>query len=78
MFVSYCMVYFDEILIQFPLGFQPRDVAFQLARDLGFNNIQTTEQLINTLRNVDPMALVEATPGSMDYVSYLHSALKEH
>ncbi|XP_055697980.1 juvenile hormone esterase-like [Phlebotomus papatasi] len=52
-----------------PWAFQtnPRDVAFQLARDLGFNNIQTTEQLINTLRNVDPMALVEATPGSMDY-----------
>uniref|UniRef100_A0A1B0CQE7 Carboxylesterase type B domain-containing protein n=2 Tax=Lutzomyia longipalpis TaxID=7200 RepID=A0A1B0CQE7_LUTLO len=52
-----------------PWAFQtnPRDVAFQLARDLGFNNIQTTEQLINTLRTVDPMRLVEATPGSMDY-----------
>ncbi|GAB0097796.1 Carboxylic ester hydrolase [Sergentomyia squamirostris] len=45
----------------------PRTVAFQLARDLGFTNIQTTEQLINTLRTVDPMRLVEATPGSMDY-----------
>uniref|UniRef100_A0A1B0GMF3 Carboxylic ester hydrolase n=1 Tax=Phlebotomus papatasi TaxID=29031 RepID=A0A1B0GMF3_PHLPP len=54
-----------------PWAFQPRprDIAFQLARDLGFDNIQTTEQLINTLRSIDSATLSSAMTGPLDQVT---------
>lgn len=47
----------------------PRDVAFQLARDLGLSENLSNAELIAILRQLPPMSLVDATPGSMDYVS---------
>lgn len=54
-----------------PWAFQtnPRDVAYQLARDLGLPDTMSTSELIAALRIIPAMAIVDATPGSMDYVS---------
>lgn len=49
--------------------YNPRDAAYQLARDLGLPDTMSTTDLVAALRQIPAMALVDATPGSMDYVS---------
>ena len=48
--------------------YNPREVAYQLARDLGLPDTMSTAELVAALRIIPAMAIVEATPGSMDYV----------